>query len=412
MRSTIKMNFALLLALPILLLNFTSAGASSLTLIAKIPVTPAPPNPAVGYLGGPGWNITANPSPPPPLLTNASFDLLSYDPVRQIMYSADRPNHAVDVIDTKTNTLLGFIPLPNNCNVGGTSCPSGVQVAPDIRKLVVTDRGTGAAGGGVYVYDLTASALPQAPQAVGGTFQFATDELNYDPLNHRVYVNNTTNTGDPLGRYFMTVIDIQTGTVIGQIPIASGANSPEQPRFDPKDGFIYTTTGGNSTLLRINPNFVLDPTNPANNLGAIVKTIQLPGCSPAGFDINPVDNLGLLGCNPGAPNGFPQELINLNNDSIVRVIPGITATDVLAFDPSLRRTSSASNGRPVQPARLAAAAAGQIGTMRSAISSVERRCATMTREIVTRRMASLIARSLSSSRWLVASSSRRIRGLR
>ena len=152
----------------------------------------------------------------------------------------------------------------------------------------------------------------------------------------------------------MTVIDVNPasatfGQVLGQIPIASGAASPEQPRFDPNDctaiagtGCIYTTTGGNNSLLRINPNFVLDPNNPANNLGAIIKTISLPGCSPAGFDVNPTDNVGLLGCNPGAPNGAPQELINLNTDTIIKTIPGITATDVLAFDPSLNEFFTAS----------------------------------------------------------------------
>jgi DNA-binding beta-propeller fold protein YncE len=333
----------------IIFFTFTSAGASSITLIAEIPI--------------PGWNVTLNPTPPPPLLTNASFDLLSYDPVRQIMYSADRPNRGVDVIDTKTNTLLGIIPVP--LQSGGTSNPSGVQVAPDLKELIVTDRGTGAAGGGVYIYSLAATAIPTTPVAtLKLPNALATDELNYDPINKRVYVNNTTNTGDPSGRYFMTVIDVNPasanfGKSLGQIPIAQGANSPEQPRFDPKDGFIYTTTGGNSTLLRIDPNFVLDPNNPANNLGAIIKTIALPGCSPAGFDVNPVDNIGLLGCNPGAPNGFAQELINLNTDTIVRTIPGITATDVLAFDPSLGEFFTASqnlivsNGCPASQANAA-----------------------------------------------------------
>jgi hypothetical protein len=89
-------------------------------------------------------------------------------------------------------------------------------------------------------------------------------------------------------------------------------------------------------------------------VGAIVKTISLPGCSPAGFDVNPVDNLALLGCNPGAPNGAAQRLINLNNDTIVRVISGITATDVLAFDPSLNEWFTASQNINVSNGCLAA----------------------------------------------------------
>ena len=359
MKSTVRIGYVLFFALFSLVFSFRSVSASSISLIAQIPI--------------PGWNITANPTPPPPLLTNASFDLLSFDPVRQIMYSADRPNLGVDVIDTKTNTLLGIIKVPPAS--GGTSNPSGIQVNPDLKQLVVTDRGTGAAGGGVYIYDLTASALPSAPvKTLILPNARATDELNYDPINKRVYVNNTTNTGDPLGRYFMTVVDVNPasatfGQSLGQIPVAQGANSPEQPRFSPLDctatpgtGCIYTTTGGNSTLLRINPNFVLDPTNPANNVGAILKTINLPGCSPAGFDVNTAGTLGLLGCNPGAPNGAPQQLINLTNDSIVRVISGITATDVLAFDPSLNEWFTASQNIGVSNGCLAAQGGNSPGT--------------------------------------------------
>src|SRR5215813_14391238 len=98
MKSTVRMSCLLFLGFFVLVFNFTSARAANMTLIAEIPI--------------PGWNVTANPTPPPPLNTNASFDLLSFDPVRQIMYSADRPNRGVDVIDTKTNTLLGIIPVP------------------------------------------------------------------------------------------------------------------------------------------------------------------------------------------------------------------------------------------------------------------------------------------------------------
>ena len=56
------------------------------------------------------------------------------------------------------------------------------------------------------------------------------------------------------------------------------------------------------------------------------------------------------------------------------------------------------------------AAAGQIGTTRSAMSIVERRWATMMREIGSDSDRALMARSFSSSRWLVASSSSRMRG--
>src|ERR1700738_3351029 len=72
-------------------------------------------------------------------------DLSSFNPVTQVLYYADRVNHSVLAIDTKTNSFLGFVPVPSCTG----SCPSGVLVVPDLQKLVVTDRATT-----VYIYDL------------------------------------------------------------------------------------------------------------------------------------------------------------------------------------------------------------------------------------------------------------------
>jgi hypothetical protein len=95
-------------------------------------------------------------------------------------------------------------------------------------------------------------------------------------------------------------------------------------------------------VLRIDPNFVLDPNNPANNTGAILATFSYPGCAPAGIDMNPADNNALIGCNPGAPNGAGQELINLTSGALLHTYPTITATDVLASDPSINEWFTAS----------------------------------------------------------------------
>src|SRR5580704_15990635 len=81
-------------------------------------------------------------------------DLSSFDPVTQVLYYADRVNHAVIAIDTKTNSFLGWVQVPN-C-VG--SCPSGVLAIPDLQELVVTDRATS-----VYIYNM---ALPGTQPAV------------------------------------------------------------------------------------------------------------------------------------------------------------------------------------------------------------------------------------------------------
>src|ERR1043166_8127203 len=114
MQSATETRFISVFALLLVLLSYTvAAAAPNLQLIAEIPI--------------PNWVVTANPTPPPPRLTNASFDLLSFDPVRQIMYSADRPNHGVTVINTQTNTVVGFIPITDpNAITANKTCVNGL----------------------------------------------------------------------------------------------------------------------------------------------------------------------------------------------------------------------------------------------------------------------------------------------
>ena len=97
----------------------------------------------LGVISVPNWTA-AGPN-------QQATDLSSFNPVTQVLYYADRVNHAVLAIDTKTNSVLGFVPVPKCTG----SCPSGVLVVPDLQKLVVTDRATT-----VYIYDLD---LPGSP---------------------------------------------------------------------------------------------------------------------------------------------------------------------------------------------------------------------------------------------------------
>src|SRR5260370_20351271 len=118
-----------------------------------------------------------------------AVDLSSFNRVTQVLYYADRVAHAVIEIDTRTNSVLGWVPVPNCTG----SCPSGVLAIPDLGKLVVTDRGTNA-----YIYDLSLAGSP--PVAV--TVPRGTDELDYDPIHKRVYIGNTT------APFFLTGIDL------------------------------------------------------------------------------------------------------------------------------------------------------------------------------------------------------------
>jgi hypothetical protein len=280
----------------------------------------------------PNWTTTG-------AATQASTDVWSFDPSTNTLYFADRVNKGVSVIDTNTNTYLGTIVIPS-CNVAGAvpgSCPSGVLVAPDLHKLVITDRNTVVGGvtidlNHIFIYDLK---LGQFTPPEGLTLPFGqdTDELDYDPLNQRAYVANTA------PPFFLTVVDLVNNAIVDQIPLPS---NPEQPRFNPVDGLIYQTipddaapnTGQNSAVLRI------DPTK--TGAAAIVKTFVLgPDCLTRGIDIDPLTNTAIIGCAaPGA-----QVLMDLKGDmsKLTDFPDGVTGTDTLYFNSNLRRWYTASS---------------------------------------------------------------------
>ncbi len=153
-----------------------------------------------GLIPIPQW-ITSGP-------TAESVDLSSFNPETHVLYYADHVAHAVVAIDTDTNSVLGWVPVPN-CTA--SSCPSGVLVVPDLQKLVVTDRGTH-----VYIYNLD---LPGAnPAAV--TVPTAIDELDYDPVHQRVYLGNAT------APFFLTGIDLTGPNANTVVASTVGATDP------------------------------------------------------------------------------------------------------------------------------------------------------------------------------------------
>jgi DNA-binding beta-propeller fold protein YncE len=245
------------------------------------------------------------------------------------MYFADRVNKGVSVIDTVTNTYLGTLVVPTCTGVG--SCPSGVVVAPDLHKLVVTDRvSSGVDLPNIFIYDLRLLSAPPVKLTLASGSD--TDELDYDPLNHRAYVGNT------VAPFFVTVVDLKTNTIVDSIPLPG---NPEQPRFNPVDGFIYVTIPDDATIATGGPHdsvLRIDPTK--TGAAAIVATFTPPaGCAVRGIDVDPVTNTGVIGCAGGAS----QYLLDFATGNVLTQYPNVTGTDTLAFNPNLRRWYTASS---------------------------------------------------------------------
>ena len=283
------------------------------TLLAQIS-TPSANLTTVGLIPVPGWTTAAG-----------AFDLASFDPANRIMYFADGTNHAITSVDTVTNTLISSI-SPPNCTTA--NCPSGIQVAPDLQKLVVTSRQTTD-----WIYDLR---TPGGPPAVL-TVPNGSDELDYDPIHQRVYIANTT------APFFLIGIDLagpKANTIVAQIPLPG---NPEQPRFNVVDGMVYVAIPTVGLI-------VVDPTAGAAGTGDIVATLTgggsgtiptIAACGPQGNDIDPVTNLMLIGCR-GSLNG--EAVLNLSTRTMVSFQPYPTANDVLKFNPNNRRWYTGTGG--------------------------------------------------------------------
>ena len=255
----------------------------------------------------PNWTNTGS--------TQANLDLFAFNPWTHTLYVADRTNHAVTAIDTISDNVVGILPIPS----GGST--NGVMVALDVQKLVVTD---GKAN--VYVWDLRVPGLaPDAyalPGVTGGT-----DALDYDPLNHTVYVINGT------APYFMSGIDLVNRKISSQLALPG---SPELMRFNPNDGLIYQAVTDGDNAGKGKGLYVFDPV--ANT----IKSLNLTSaCTPHGVEIDPVSNVLLLGCSPGG-----QVMMDLNQaGAVINTFNNITGTDLTAYNPNTRNfyTGSGSN---------------------------------------------------------------------
>src|SRR5262249_13541856 len=268
----------------------------------------------IGLIPIPGWSTAAG-----------AFDLGTFDPVNRLMYFADGTNHTVTTVDTVTNTFVSSV-QPPGCTE--ENCPSGIQIAPDVQKLVVTSRQTTD-----WIYDLKSPGAP--PTAI--TVPAGSDELDYDPIHQRIYVANTT------APFFLTAIDLagpKANTVVGQIALPG---NPEQPRFNPVDGLIYVAIPSVGLV-------VVDPTAGAAGTGDILATLTgggsgniptIAACGPQGNDIDPVTNTMLIGCR-GSLNG--EAVLDLTSRTMVSFQPFPTTNDVLKFNPNNRRWYTGTGG--------------------------------------------------------------------
>jgi hypothetical protein len=225
-----------------------------------------------------------------------SFDISWVDPTTGLFFLADRSNAALDVIDTKTDTLFGQIggPAPNGAGFAGdtgstnTSGPNGVTVAPNLPCIFATDGPSRVVS---FNYNMSFTTVVSAVNTGG---QFRADELAFDPLDRVLLVINNADTPA-----FGTLISVSTncaltlGTRItfnaaNHVNATGGAEQPVWVGGSTRRFFLsvpqFDGVASRGGVVQITAT------------GVVEGIYQVNFCSPAGLTVGPNGDL-LVGCN-------------------------------------------------------------------------------------------------------------------
>jgi hypothetical protein len=301
--------------------------------------------------------VTAVPVGPNPLL---SYDISFVNPDRGEYYLADRSNSSIDIINTKTLTLVrqltGFAGFSGN---NDTSGPDGVAThgrwlyAGDFPSLL-------------RIFDLnSASNAEVAHIATGGVNRL--DEMALTTDGKLLIAANNADS-PAFATLFKANGDAASNTtsIITRInidPAVLGGGSIEQPAWDPKTARFVTSV---PQILNNPPGCVqsaapaapavpcqggllfVDPTtataapyglyNPATNTGVL----PLHDCGPNGASVGPHDNV-LLGCTPqNVGTNITSQVMNLTTRNFVEV-GNITGYDEVWYNSGDNRYYTGSN---------------------------------------------------------------------
>ena len=287
------------------------------------------------------------------------WDISWIDADTQQFFLADRSNKSVDVIDSRNGTFLraisgGFAGVKFNASGAANndiSGPNGVRSWG--RWLFVSD-----APSRVVTIDLATDAVVST--ASTSTSPNRADELAFDPASGTLLVVN--NADDPP---FATLIAVNKNnghlTVGARITFdaahgVDATNGAEQPVWDSASGRFFLSIpqiGPNAkdgAVVRISP-----------ALGAVDAVYPVPYCQPAGLTLGPKQDL-LLGCSvvfdtAGAPwsatgttTAAPISVImNAKNGHIDQVVPGVSGSDEVWFNPGDGRYYLAARNQPGTP---------------------------------------------------------------
>jgi hypothetical protein len=297
-------------------------------MLTSTPVTAGPPD-SDGFAGTAAVTVTDHGGVTAKAL--ASFDISFVDPAIGLYVLGDRTNNAVDLVDTHSNTFLGFCGHGSFQGFTGnnnTSGPDGVLIR-DHREVWVGDGNST-----VKVFDIAGCSETSTPThtiATGTPADNRADEMCYDPRNNLVMVAN--NAASPP---FASLISTTSYTVVAKITFdgTNGApkatNGIEQCQWNPRTSNFYITVPGVETP--DTGHGVVAVISPQTK--TVVKTIDIPlaNCAtPQGMAVGP-DNQILVGCN-GSASTTKSSVIISDHGKILATVANESGPDEVWFNP-------------------------------------------------------------------------------
>jgi DNA-binding beta-propeller fold protein YncE len=161
-----------------------------------------------------------------------AFDISYVDDQSQTYYLADASNASVDLIDTRTNTLIG--------QIGGFRGFHGSRVTQGPGSVLVDDLGqlwTSDGDSTVKVIDLSSRTIV-ATLTTGGTKR--ADEMAYDPQDQLLLVTNGSEAVP-----FATFISVTKRAIVGKLVFAGANGGLEAPVFDAQTHQFYLSIPAN-----------------------------------------------------------------------------------------------------------------------------------------------------------------------
>ncbi len=232
---------------------------------------------------------------------------------------ADRSNHGVDLIDTRTLRFLGRVTGFAGPKSGGEGGPNGVVIV-DGRQIWAGD-----GGGRIRVADI-ASRRIIATIATGGKKRV--DELAYDAKDHLVIVANSAD--EPP---FLSFISTRAPyRVRDRLALPQATDGLEQPLWDPSTGMVYVAIPQLRHTATHGGVAVIDP-----HTARLVAMHKLSRCMPGGLALAPGGKL-LVGCSDDAvAAGFKAKSILLNPESgkVLRTFAQVGGSDEVWYDQAL-----------------------------------------------------------------------------